>query len=117
MKPLRRQFVSSEEAKPAERQHTKPCGDCPFARTAIPGWLGSGDVASWIRDVHGEVQINCHTRIGPQCAGAAIYRANVCKLPHSRALLVLPPDRVRVFASPPQFQAHHASVSQSGKDP
>jgi hypothetical protein len=104
-----KQFVSSDDAVHAERQHEKPCGDCPFSRKAIPGWLGDGTVESWLADAHGETQINCHTLIGPQCAGAATYRSNVYKRPHSRAILLLPRDEKLVFTTAREFKAHHES--------
>jgi len=102
-------FIGSDEAVPAERQHEKPCGDCPFARKSIAGWLGDGDVESWLADVGGETQINCHTLIGPQCAGAAIYRRNTCKSPRKPTLLLLPRDTVLVFANAREFAAHHSN--------
>lgn len=103
----RRQLVSSDEARPARGQHKQPCSDCPFARTALAGWLGSDTPASWMKMAHGETRMECHTLIGAQCAGAAIYRANVCKKPRDPALLTLPADRVKVFAGPPEFLRHH----------
>lgn len=104
-----RQFISADEAIPCDHQPTKPCADCPFARTAIAGWLGNMTVDEWIKAVHGEAMIDCHTLIGPQCAGAAIYRGNVCKLPHDKDNLKLPADRKIVFASPMEFRSHHGS--------
>ena len=100
-------LTSGDEAVACERQIEAPCHDCPFARASLPGWLGSMSVDEWIRDVHGEAQINCHAFLGPQCAGAAIYRRNVAKKPHSAALLLLPADRKLVFASPTEFREHH----------
>jgi hypothetical protein len=112
---MKERFVSSDQAVPAEVQHEKPCGDCPFARSSIPGWLGNGTPESWIQDVHGEAQINCHTLIGPQCAGGAIYRANVSKTPRKRTLLVLNPDTKLVFASPGEFLTHHRRIERCPK--
>lgn len=100
-------LTTSDEAVPCERQIEKPCHDCPFARAAIPGWLGELSVEQWIAAVHGESQVQCHALAGPQCAGAAIYRANVAKRPRSRALLVLPSDHTAVFSSPVEFAKHH----------
>jgi hypothetical protein len=102
-----RQFISVEQAVPSEVQHTKPCDDCPFGRVALRGWLADETPEGWIQMAHGETQINCHTLIGPQCAGAAIYRANVCKTPRNPSLLRLKPDTKRVFATPLEFLEHH----------
>jgi hypothetical protein len=51
--------------------------------------------------------VDCHTVSNQQCAGAAIYRANVCKEPRRQELLRLPADKVKVFAWPTEFWAHH----------
>lgn len=104
---------SSDDAKPCNRQHRKPCSDCPWRRVALPGWLGTVTADDWIQAAHGEVRIDCHTKrgtrapFGPQCAGAAVYRANVCKTPRDRNLLVLQENREKVFATPAEFLAHH----------
>jgi hypothetical protein len=56
--------------------------------------------------------MECHTRKDQsgeafQCAGAATFRANVCKsvLPGN---LELPPDKVKVFKWDNEFAAHHS---------
>lgn len=105
-----RQIVSSEEAQEAEGQHRRPCSDCPWARSAFPGWLGSATADDWIATAHSDERIDCHTLLGAQCAGAATYRANVCKSPRDKSLLVLPADRVRVFSSPEEFRTYHRSI-------
>lgn len=107
MKPRARQLISIAEATEAIGQHKRPCSDCPWARKALPGWLGGVSIDAWLRDAHGEARIRCHTLLGAQCAGAAIYRTNVCKAPRDKTLLLLPADKVRVFKSPSEFRAHH----------
>ena len=104
---MRRQLVTFDQARPAKIQHKKPCSDCPFARTAIRGWLGPYSAEEWVLLIHGEGKVECHTRIGPQCAGAAIYRGNVCKVPRDDALLTLLPNRKLVFSGPQEFLEHH----------
>lgn len=101
------QLITGDEATPALRQHTKPCSDCPWRRKAIKGWLGSLSPEDWIQAAHGEAYVDCHTRIGVQCAGAATYRANLCKRPRNPCILRLPPDRKAVFANPAEFLEHH----------
>lgn len=103
----RRQLVTHDQAKTTTKQHTKPCSDCPFSRKALRGWLASDTPAEWMRMAHGETRHECHTLLPQQCAGAAIYRANVVKRPRDRTLLQLPADRAKVFASPAEFLAHH----------
>ena len=89
-------------------QHTTPCHDCPWRRKAIPGWLGEDEAKDWIERAHGECAVECHTNEGHQCAGMAIYRANVAKSTRYPSLILeLPHDTVSVFASPAEFYAHH----------
>ena len=102
-----RKLVTYDEARPAKKQHKKPCSDCPWARTAMPGWLGGLTSEQWLRVAHGDGQIVCHTRQKMQCAGAAIFRANVCKSPRDPEALELPADRERVFARNQEFTDHH----------
>lgn len=83
-------MLISAQAQPFARQHHAPCSDCPWKRSSIKGWLGPYNVGQWIRLAHSDAQIQCHTRMRQggdalmqsdhwQCAGAAIYRANVVK--------------------------------------
>jgi hypothetical protein len=51
----------------------------------------------------------CHCTTNRQCAGIAIYRRNVAKLPRPPNL-VLQADREKVFASRQQFTEHHAEI-------
>jgi hypothetical protein len=108
----RRKLITYDEARPAKEQHKKPCSDCPFARDALPGWLGSHTIEEWVLMVHGENYIECHTLTGAQCAGAAIYRKNVAKLPIDKRILLLPTDHQRVFSSPREFVDHHSRVGK-----
>lgn len=111
-------------------QHVQPCSDCPWRRDALPSWLGALSVEDWIQAAHGEARIDCHVRQlskrdfrvaqGPaargrslECAGAAIYRANVCKTLRDPSRFKLPPDRAAVFATPAEFRAYHGP----GPDP
>jgi len=104
---MRRRLITYDQATTSTHQHQQPCSDCPWHRESLPGWLGSLTPDQWIRDVHGEVLILCHAVIGPECAGAAIYRANVGKRPRDPKRLMLPPDRATVFATPLEFRQHH----------
>lgn len=107
MRQTRRQLIASDEAVPAKGQHTHPCSDCPWARTALPGWTGGLPTRQWLAAAHGDERIDCHTLRGAQCAGSAIYRANVCKISRDPKVLRLPADRVTVFSNPAEFEAHH----------
>ena len=109
----RRQLLTVDDAKPAKGQHKKPCSDCPFVRTAVNGWLGDMSIEQWISCVVGESRLECHTLLGAQCAGAAIFRSNIAKRPRDRSLLLLPQNRTLVFSTPGEFQTHHMMVPRS----
>ena len=102
-----KQLISSDEAVEAKCQHNKPCSDCPWARTALKGWLGGVSVGDWIKVAHNDQKVDCHTLNGSQCAGLAIYRANVCKLVRGDALK-LGVNRETVFSNPTEFINHHS---------
>jgi|SRR3974390_154512 len=99
------------KAKRTPCQHKTPCSDCPWAREALKGWLGALTPDEWIAIIHGEAIIDCHTQAPWQCAGAAIYRANVCKTPRYGVILQLEPDTGKVFATPEEFLKHHAQAN------
>lgn len=103
----KKKLISSRDAVEAKGQHRRPCSDCPWARDSLPGWLGGPDADTWLRAAHGEERIDCHTLQGAECAGAAVYRANVHKTPRDPEVLRLPKDPERVFASPAEFKEHH----------
>lgn len=106
----RKQLLSTEDATDAPCQLKKPCSDCPWAREAVHGWLGGETPEAWVHAAHGEEKVACHVHPNVQCAGLAIYRGNVCKLPRDQNVLVLPPDRELVFATPNEFLEHHKEV-------
>ncbi len=107
---LKRRMVCGDDAKRTAKQHVVPCADCPFARTAMPGWLGDMGIAEWIMAVHGESLIDCHVTTNQQCAGAAIFRANVFKSPRDNKLLVLEPNHKLVFSNDAEFGKHHLCI-------
>lgn len=69
----------------------------------------------WIAVAHSDSVVSCHALRGEteahQCAGLAIYRSNVDKLPLSPNLK-LSSDRMRVFASPREFLEHHHKLTR-----
>ena len=102
-----------------------PCIECPWRRDSARGWLGPYAPEKWVEIAHGEAAIACHITIdksGPdvaswdqpglrQCAGAAIYRENVHKLPINRDIAVADePDHEKVFSSPAEFVNHHTRL-------
>jgi hypothetical protein len=95
-----------DEAPRAKVQHREPCHDCPMRRNALNGWLGGSTPEQYAQLCHSNAIVDCHAIRGAQCAGVAIYRANVykrCDPPN----LVLPADRDGVFETPMEFVEHH----------
>lgn len=101
-----RLLVSIEDAEVAQSQHKTPCRDCPWARKALSGWLGNLSVTDWVGVAHSDSYAGCHTLLGAQCAGLAIYRRNTCKRVEA-PLLVLPSDHEMCFSNQMEFTAHH----------
>lgn len=106
-----------------QEQRTSPCAECPFARHIKPGALGGSPTSTYVGQANGPFWLPCHCSTDfndpkwktdvtkPQCAGAAIFRANVevaDKMPDF--LLKLPKDTTKVFASFAEFVAHHEQV-------
>lgn len=104
-----KKLITSDEARQAPKQHEKPCSDCPWARSAINGWLGSMTKEEWVEIAHTDTLVECHAINNQQCAGLAIYRRNVCKLPRP-PILVLESNREIVFANRQEFLDHHSKV-------
>ena len=99
----------------------KPCAGCPWRRVSINGWLGDETPEGFVREAHGDGLMPCHRTVNyddpnwestlddaQQCAGMAIYRANVCKSPRHPDALRLAADRENVFALPQEFIDHHS---------
>lgn len=106
---MKRRLISSDEAVVGKVQHKKPCSDCPWARTALNGWLGGGSIDDWLFTAHSDHVVDCHTIKNTQCAGLAIYRKNVCKRVEPPNL-VLDRDEALVFGTPMEFRAHHEAM-------
>lgn len=115
---------------PPKHDVKKPCSQCPWIRTVEPNALGGSDALVYIGQVHGPFFLPCHHDCDfsdpnwkekvdtQQCAGAAIFRANVgieSMMPDF--LHKLPADEEAVFSNAAQFIAHHRKVSieEAGK--
>lgn len=112
---MKRNLLCHGDGSVAKKQHRRACQDCPWARDAVQGWLGSLGADEWLQIAHGEGRAECHVHISAQCAGLAIYRANMAKIPRDPNALQLPADRERVFASPQQFRDHHEDLHKDDK--
>ena len=100
-----------------------PCNECPFKRTSIPGYLGGGAhqlANDYLILAHSDANVACHTSPGfssgneetmRPCAGLAMYRNNVCKIPRdaeaAKACKDVGKSAPEIFAHPPEFLAHH----------
>lgn len=107
---MKRKLISSAESEPLARQHQKPCSDCPMARDSVPGWLGGSTPEEYQRLAHSDFIVPCHVHPNQQCAGMAIYRANVCKRVDPPGL-VLPKNKELVFGLG-EFLPHHKGQTQ-----
>lgn len=103
----------------------KPCADCAFRRDSTPGNLGGSPATKYIGQSVGPFIAPCHLTYPkdidldkvewrekslqmPQCAGMAVFRANLgvdILLPD--AVHKLPQDHVAVFSTHAEFLAHH----------
>jgi hypothetical protein len=104
------------------KHRTSPCGSCPFSRAVKPGTLGGSHPTVCVGQSIGPFVLNCHTAEGDahqqtdvravaQCAGAAIFRANLGvadRLPD--AIHRQPADHELVFSSHAEFVSHHAQL-------
>lgn len=102
---------SIDQANEVPKQMKTPCEDCPFRRKSIAGWPGGMTPGDYAALAHSDSVIKCHTKTLPskeqmQCAGAAIYRKNVCKMARTPNLS-LPGNTKDVFATVLEFLEHH----------
>lgn len=101
-------LITSNLNHVSNKQHKVPCSDCPFRRDSLPGWLGGELPEPFIySQAHGDGPYGCHVIVNQQCAGMAVYRANIEHDPAYIAALRLPADPVKVFATPREFLEHH----------
>lgn len=106
----------------------KPCGECPFRRKGIAGWLGRATPESFVINVSMEIASPCHTsidyedpaweskwragEIGALCRGALIYAANCGKIARNQAAVPrVDADDDLVFSDPHEFVDFHRSVA------
>lgn len=99
----------------------KPCNDCAFRRSSVPGKLGGSPVETYIGQTIGPFYIPCHLHYdssgenwkqnamnAPQCAGSQVFRANAFpNLGHPASIKSLPADHENVFSTPAEFISHH----------
>lgn len=98
------------------KQHKSPCSDCPWRRKSSPGWVGGETPKEWVRHAHNETVVDCHLHPGKQCAGMAVFRANICKSVRDPKALDLPPDKENVFSNGCEFRGHHEQLGHTSAD-
>lgn len=113
---LMKSMAEFEEVQPPCRD--KPCAECPFLRTSMPGHLGPHTVEEWVEAAHGEGPMACHMTIRAdgswkrtkQCAGMAQFRKNIMKSPRSPLIAVAAERNTdAVFARGTEMIEHHNS--------
>jgi len=101
-----------------QESRSTPCAECPWRRASVPGHTGPVEPESWVNQAHADGPIHCHQTIAEhdmslddsrlrQCAGAARFRANVCKTPRNPTAAKGPADREKIFVSNKEFLDHH----------
>lgn len=101
-------------------KHRRPCDECPWRRSHVPGWLGGYAPEDFIGQVqHDGPPVPCHKTIDGErpegaasmCAGALIFMKNSCKSPrhpaYGDALDHVQEDAETVFQWPHEFLEHH----------
>jgi len=102
-----------------------PCPECPWSRGVKPGALGGSPPEVYIGQAAGHYVLPCHKHCDfsdpnwrvkaidtPQCAGAAIFRANIGIDGYMPSKIHrLPANPVDVFATSAEFLAYHRCIS------
>lgn len=101
-----------------EEKLRTPCRECPFSPKVPQGCTGGSHPSVYIGQAQGPFTLSCHMPEAYkqdqrdlnnlQCAGAAIYRANVgvaARMP--QMFLSLPADKELAFPGPVELLMHH----------
>lgn len=110
----------------------KPCGECPFSKMSLGGWLADYTATELHRIVMNELPFPCHmsheedlewdkvgTSKNPLCAGALMYMKKNAKSPRRQDLAVLV-KQINIndcddILSVPEFFEHHALAELKNK--
>jgi hypothetical protein len=101
----------------------EPCVNCPWSPKVKPGALGGSEPQVFLGQAFGPFILPCHKACDfndpewkgkmdttPQCAGAAMFRANVGMSPMLPAEIHKLPRSSKAFSRPEDFLGHHLSV-------
>lgn len=101
------------------KNRTKACGSCPFSMTCKPGELGGSPITVYLGQIVGPFVLPCHSQKGyegndtpieaEQCAGAAVFRANIGVADMMPEMLLSLPalSDPNVFPTLTSFIRHH----------
>lgn len=116
--------ATTAPVKPFRPFTPAPCKQCPFRKTAMPGWLGAAPPEMFIANIHAEVPSPCHMtidyrkpdweakwtagKLGKLCTGTLVMAANMLKRARNQRMIPsVPADRETVFTTAQEFLAHH----------
>ncbi len=107
----------------------RPCKECPFKRTSMPGYLGASTTQEFFDTTMADAAMPCHTTVdydNPDwreklsdakfCSGALIFFRNICKLSRDPKRPRLDVNRELVFGTPLEFLSHHADRNPNDAD-
>jgi hypothetical protein len=121
---MARAFLTRGDTPADGKEHcvAKPCAECPYSKSVTPGLTGGTGPQVYVGQAFGPFWLPCHMAKGydenpsdhrlPQCAGAAMFRANCGydeHLEHLTFLHRLGPGP-EAFGSPAELISHHARV-------
>lgn len=98
---------------------TQPCAECPFSKKCGEGALGGSHPTVYVGQIHGPFWLPCHRHCDfkdpnwksdlsvQQCAGAAIFRANLGLSERMPPFLHKLPPSDLVFSTVEEFYKHH----------
>ena len=104
----------------------KPCGQCPYTRTAWPGYFGGNPIENYELPIHHDVETPCHKTMGTGkehlCVGLIYVRVNSAKRAAYSESLILAEKTVRentdeevrsvCFSNAMEFRKHHEQTAR-----
>lgn len=82
-----------------------PCGECPFKKTSLKGWLGGITLEETLETANADQDFLCHAsgrnEVKRQCAGRLLYSSKTAKMFRNT---VIEDIRLKVRAANPNFK-------------
>jgi hypothetical protein len=85
------------------KQHTKPCGQCPWRRASAPGWLGASTTLEFLFQAEHEPKMPCHATIDYEDE----HWQDTADAETAAFVRTVEPDRENVFGMHFEFVSHH----------